>query len=434
MIMKPLFRLLWAVILPLSILLSCESEPELEGLVFDKYELTLRLGETADINVSFVPESVSGAEAVWTSSNPDIAPVSQTGTVSALALGEAVIMAECGSVRASCEVTVIPPSVEQVVLTPESLEMKIGETRKLEAGIMPQDAAEGLVLKWTSSDREVAFVDGEGTVNALKAGTAVITVEAGDVKDECLVTVTAEAPEVGDYYYSDGTWSSDLDNEKIVIGVVFWTGDAGASDQLLKADFPDCNHGLVVSVSGETKPAWQAACYDYGKSIQDWVDTDGEGFMPIASSRGTDNINMVCGYNNTKALEAFNADGANAGWKVDIIDALWNFREEVKAPAVSSGWYIPSIKELSLLCTGVHDGDISDIFDPSGKNFVGNRDLVNERLSGISGAEMLDKMGMYWSSLEKDQTKAWTMIFNNGAILENNKGSFGFKARFVLAF
>ena len=35
----------------------------------------------------------------------------------------------------------------------------------------------------------------------------------------------ASLPKVGDYYYSDGTWSADYNSEKTVIGVVFATKD-----------------------------------------------------------------------------------------------------------------------------------------------------------------------------------------------------------------
>ena len=35
---------------------------------------------------------------------------------------------------------------------------------------------------------------------------------------------------IGDYYYSDGTWSTTLDSSKTPIGVVFYVGDPSVSD------------------------------------------------------------------------------------------------------------------------------------------------------------------------------------------------------------
>lgn len=54
------------------------------------------------------------------------------------------------------------------------------------------------------------------------------------------------APEIGDYFYSDGTWSSEFDPAKTVLGLVFMTGDSdrwGVAET--EAGFVN---GLVISV------------------------------------------------------------------------------------------------------------------------------------------------------------------------------------------
>lgn len=57
-----------------------------------------------------------------------------------------------------------------------------GMSRKLTVTVEPKEAAEGLV--WTSSDQTVAVVDEDGTVKALKAGEADITVSAAEAEQE----------------------------------------------------------------------------------------------------------------------------------------------------------------------------------------------------------------------------------------------------------
>ena len=54
----------------------------------------------------------------------------------------------------------------------------VGKTLQLYANVEPYDATEQTVT-WTSSDEEVATVDGNGQFTTLKAGTVRITATAG---------------------------------------------------------------------------------------------------------------------------------------------------------------------------------------------------------------------------------------------------------------
>ena len=84
-----------------------------------------------------------------------------------------------------------PIPVERVILSPESLELLVGETAEITYSIYPENAEYGGIVVITSSDMLVARVEA-GTVTALSPGTSVITAEAGGVKGYC--TVTVEAP------------------------------------------------------------------------------------------------------------------------------------------------------------------------------------------------------------------------------------------------
>jgi len=65
-----------------------------------------------------------------------------------------------------------------------------GETATLTATVLP-DEAENKNVTWTSSNKEVATVDNNGVITAIKVGTAVITVttEEESQKASCTVTV-----------------------------------------------------------------------------------------------------------------------------------------------------------------------------------------------------------------------------------------------------
>ena len=82
--------------------------------------------------------------------------------------------------------------VSQITLNKTSTSISVGNSEKLTATVTPENAA-NKDLKWASSDTSVATVAPDGTVTAVKAGTATITAtaEGGTGKfATCTVTVT----------------------------------------------------------------------------------------------------------------------------------------------------------------------------------------------------------------------------------------------------
>lgn len=67
------------------------------------------------------------------------------------------------------------------------------QTLQLTAIINPINATDPTVT-WTSSDSSIAFVDNKGKITAKKAGSAIITVKAGDQSSACLLTITSVDP------------------------------------------------------------------------------------------------------------------------------------------------------------------------------------------------------------------------------------------------
>lgn len=83
------------------------------GISLDKTELELSVGGTSvKLAVDFEPFGVDESEKVvtWTSSKPEVATVSEDGTVAPVAEGETTVTAECSGYKAECKVTVIKPA------------------------------------------------------------------------------------------------------------------------------------------------------------------------------------------------------------------------------------------------------------------------------------------------------------------------------------
>jgi len=95
--------------------ISCKKDEPLNSIALDK-TLTVFVGETATLTVTFIPNSATNKKISWESSDPTIATV-ENGKVSGIAFGEAKITAtsQDGGRTAYCMVTVIQPIEPEIV-------------------------------------------------------------------------------------------------------------------------------------------------------------------------------------------------------------------------------------------------------------------------------------------------------------------------------
>ena len=191
------------------------------GVSLDKNELSLTTDGTAQLTATVKPENATNKSVTWISSDTNIATVSDTGLVTAVAPGSTTITVTTtdGEKTATCAVTVTIP-VTGVSLDQTTLSLDKDETAQLKVTVAPADATNQSVT-WTSSDPTVATVDTNGNVTAVGAGTATITVTTtdGSFTAACTVTVKAEEPEPpvepddplysGDYNYAVQTSACD---------------------------------------------------------------------------------------------------------------------------------------------------------------------------------------------------------------------------------
>lgn len=169
------------------------SQVPVKGVTLDKTTLELTAGATGQLVAKLNPEDATDQSVTWSSSNPAAVKV-ENGKLTALAEGNATITAKCGEKSAFCTVTVQKAEVlaESVTLDQTTMELTVNGTGKLTATVKP-DETTVKTIQWSSSDEAVATVGADGTVTALKEGTAVITAKCGEKSAECTVTVKAEA-------------------------------------------------------------------------------------------------------------------------------------------------------------------------------------------------------------------------------------------------
>ena len=102
-------------------------------------------------------------------------------------------LAEDGKIVQTEDGYIVAPNTEGVTLDASKQTLKVGESTTLHATLTPEGAMEELV--WTSSDPTIVTVDANGTITAVKEGSATITVTAGAYRAQCEVTVIADEKE-----------------------------------------------------------------------------------------------------------------------------------------------------------------------------------------------------------------------------------------------
>ena len=154
-----------------------------ESIVLNTTSVQLKVGEENSLTVSFTPATTTDKSITWSSSNTDVATVSETGLIKAVALGESVITAKTNdgsNLSVTCNVKVIPTLVESVVIDYDGpTTLKVRDKLQLSARVLPEDAT-NKNINWTSSNNSVVSVDAEGVVTAVAVGEAVITATATD--------------------------------------------------------------------------------------------------------------------------------------------------------------------------------------------------------------------------------------------------------------
>lgn len=248
--------------------------------------------------------------------------------------------------------------------------------------------------------------------------------------------------ELGDYITTDGKLidgdaASRLTDEikAQIVAVVFWTPKQTTSegritpasledDKIMHAEHPDCTHGLAVALKDATYENseymyWQSTLEE---SVADFQDSDNfshgskESFKSIASGSGeTASINYILGYQNTVVLRAYNEYCQNNGksdYIVRPVAAIDEFAINNPAPANSTDWFLPSPKELHILCYK----DVDNIVNNYGTD---TRNIINSSLTAVDGDGLKDEF--YCSSGEYSNGYAWSVYLGNGLVYSGSK-------------
>ena len=143
--------------------------------------------ETTIISAMVIPSNATYPELSWSSSNNEIAVV-DGGKVTAVNPGKVTITASNRDIQKQIEITVLVPLLS-VSLDRSSASMFEGTNLKLHVTFNPSDADLREPLTWSSSNIDVATVNNDGVVSALKPGKTNITLYADGKTALCTISV-----------------------------------------------------------------------------------------------------------------------------------------------------------------------------------------------------------------------------------------------------
>ena len=208
---------------------------------------------------------------------------------------------------------------------------------------------------------------------------------------------------IGDYFYSDGTYSTNLNTTKTVIGIVFQTNPwriGQAEKDALAAKGVSEPHGLVMSIKNA------ATSVKWSNSNQDTALDNCQTFADIYKD--------ISGLKNTITI--------GTGDEFPAFKAIADFNGGNPVPSNATQWFLPSAGQLWDLMENL--GKVTALVAQRTNNTGGRLqcdddyclDNLNSRLKNVPTAETLVAPVYFWSSSEFDKFDAWWWWVNSDGL------------------
>nr|WP_284445123.1 Ig-like domain-containing protein [Pedobacter sp. B4-66] len=167
-----------------------------ESVSLNVPQTTVSVGEGARLVPRILPANATDQRLIWSSADPQVASVIE-GRVLGIKEGTTTIRVTTvdGQKTATCQVTVKPAQVQQIVLSSSILSLVLEHEHVLRATVLPEHAKDKS-LKWNSSNISVATVDQRGQVIAKGKGRAIISaISVNNPRVQAICEVVVMNPE-----------------------------------------------------------------------------------------------------------------------------------------------------------------------------------------------------------------------------------------------
>ena len=223
---------------------------------------------------------------------------------------------------------------------------------------------------------------GYAEISGRKEGDFYVMEISGMSSDVSISIDPHSAPTVGDYYYTDNSYSTQmLDEKENCVGVVFHVGPGPGDDVSAYDSKLNAIHGYVLaaypaSIESNLRPQWCTP--DYWKEL-------------IGTHERPDDW---CGYENTKMI-INHAQSKNITLSADNYTHVYYATigyDKNTAPSQTSGWYLGSAAQMKKVIdvSGVITAPISNCGDATNIKYLGTsteRDDTRNDIYGIYDIE-----------------------------------------------
>ncbi len=139
--------------------------------------LSLGIGEKYRIGYTVLPDNATNKTIIWSSSDEDVAGVSNKGIVTGTGIGSAIIKGttELGGIISSFNVSV-ENKLTGITITPEYGRAYVEKTKTNQCTITtePADITTSGKVEWSSDNPEIVRIDSNGVVTGVSIGTTTI--------------------------------------------------------------------------------------------------------------------------------------------------------------------------------------------------------------------------------------------------------------------
>ena len=233
--------------------------------------------------------------------------------------------------------------------------------------------------------------------------------------------------QIGDYYYNDATWSTELNVNKTCVGIVYaLENESGKIDNSIVSS----SHGRVVALEDCKKRTTWASSADDVEGIKGYdvlCDTLTYGSLPYFEGTANsffeddavyqlkhividETTGQIINWCNSGALTDFDGEYNTSFIRSGQLEKPAGTYSSKDSKGMS-GWYLPSVGELALLYT------------------LQNSGVINSDKQNFKDFEHFG----YWSSSECGENETWYVNFYSGIVTGNSKIS-SYNVRSVIRF
>ena len=256
------------------------AETQLQEFYITSAKSLITKGESVQLTAHFRPSDYANKNVTWESENPDVATVDETGKVTSITEGTVTIKATAqgnADFTDTITITVDPIKVTSIEITGNTAEYLLpGNTVQLSATSKP-DNADDKTIVWESVTPEVATVDQNGLVKAVKQGTTIIRAknEVSGAFSEVRITVYNNKPVVvtvnvwvtNQNQNKSYTFNIPQDGTEVTPSQVARDTNNGQRDLVTSAEFRVGNFGSNANWSDIQKNK-KVAAFRYKSGVQ----------------------------------------------------------------------------------------------------------------------------------------------------------------------